>query len=56
MGFSDYAEYDGLGLAKLVREGQVTPAELTEAAIERIERHDEALPPLYAHRGILWCH
>ncbi len=43
MGFPDYAEYDGLGLAKLVREGQVTPTELTEAAIERIERHDGAL-------------
>jgi amidase len=43
MGFPEYAEYDGLGLAALVREGQVTPAELTEAAIERIERHDGTL-------------
>jgi amidase len=43
MGFPEYAEHDGLGLAALVREGQVTPAELTEAAIERIERHDGTL-------------
>jgi amidase len=43
MGFPEYAEYDGLGLAELVRDGQVTPAELTEAAIERIERHDGVL-------------
>jgi amidase len=43
MGFPDYAEYDGLGLAELVRDGQVTPTELTEAAIERIERHDGVL-------------
>jgi amidase len=39
----DYADYDGLGLAALVRKGDVTPAELLEAAIERIERHNGAL-------------
>jgi amidase len=39
----DYSDYDGLGLAELVRTKQVTPAELTEAAIERIERHNPAL-------------
>jgi amidase len=39
----DYAEYDGLGLAALVRKGDVTPAELLDAAIERIERHNGAL-------------
>ncbi len=38
-----YAEYDGLGLAELVRTGQVSPAELVEAAIQRIERHNPAL-------------
>jgi amidase len=40
MTLPDYSEYDGLGLAELVRKGDVTPAELTEAAIERIERHN----------------
>ena len=39
----DYSEYDGLGLAELVAKKQVTPAELVEAAIERIERHNPAL-------------
>lgn len=39
----DYADYDGLGLAALVRKGDVTPAEVLEAAIERIERHNGAL-------------
>jgi amidase len=43
MGFTEYAQYDGLGLADLVRRGEVTAAELVEAAIERIERHDGAL-------------
>jgi amidase len=39
----DYSEYDGLGLAELVRKREVTPAELAEAAIERIERHNPTL-------------
>jgi amidase len=37
-GFTDYDRYDALGLAELVRQGQVTPLELCEEAIERIER------------------
>lgn len=36
-GFADYEQYDGLGLAELVRRGQVTPDELLDAAIERVE-------------------
>ena len=36
-GFAEYTEYDGLGLADLVRRRQITPADLVEAAIERIE-------------------
>ena len=43
MGFADYSEYDGLGLAALVRKGEVTPGELVEAAIERVERHNPAI-------------
>ncbi|MBL8770000.1 MAG: amidase [Phenylobacterium sp.] len=39
----DYSNYDGLGLAELVRKGQVTPAELVEAAIARAERHNPKL-------------
>jgi amidase len=43
MGFDDYSNHDGLGLAELVRKGEVSPAELVEAAIERIERHNPTL-------------
>jgi amidase len=39
----DYSEYDGLGLAKLVRDRQVTPLELADAAIARVERHNATL-------------
>jgi amidase len=41
--FREYADHDGLGLAELVTKGEVSPAELVEAAIERIERHNGAL-------------
>ncbi|MGH6878567.1 MAG: amidase, partial [Rhizomicrobium sp.] len=37
MQFSDYAKYDGLGLAALVRQKDVSPAELVETAIARAE-------------------
>ena len=43
MAFTEYSEYDGLGLAELVRRGEVSPPELVEAAIERIERHNPVL-------------
>jgi len=43
MSFSDYGKFDGLGLAKLVRKGEVTPAELVEEAIQRIETHNPKL-------------
>ena len=38
MAFAEYADYDGLGLAHLVRKGEVTPLELLEEAIARSER------------------
>src|ERR1700722_20896163 len=43
MSFPDYSEHDGLGLAELVRKREVSAAELVEAAIERIERHNPAI-------------
>jgi len=43
MAFAEYADYDGLGLAALVRKGEVSPAELVDACIERIEAHNPAL-------------
>ena len=42
-GFTEYDSYDALGLAELVRHGQVTAAELVEQAIARIERHHPSL-------------
>jgi len=36
-GIRDYETYDALGLAALVAEGEVTPGELLEAALERLE-------------------
>ncbi len=41
--FSDYARYDGLGLAELVRNKQIGPGDLVEAAIARLERHNPSL-------------
>src|SRR6185436_12939119 len=43
MAITDYAEHDGVALAQLVRKGEVTPAELVEEAITRIERRNGAL-------------
>ena len=36
-GFADYEQYDALGLADLVRRSKVAPADLLDAAIERVE-------------------
>jgi amidase len=43
MAFAEYADYDGLGLSHLVRKGDVTPLELLEEAISRIEKHNGVL-------------
>src|ERR1051325_11601515 len=38
MAISEYAEYDGVGLAELVAKKKVKPSELVEEAITRAER------------------
>lgn len=43
MAFAEYADYDGVGLAGLVKKGEVSAAELTEEAIARIEKHNGTL-------------
>jgi amidase len=43
MSMNDYASYDGLGLAELVAHRDVSPTELVEEAITRIERHNPTL-------------
>lgn len=35
---AEYSQYDGLGLAELIRRGDVTPADLVDTAIDAIER------------------
>jgi Asp-tRNA(Asn)/Glu-tRNA(Gln) amidotransferase A subunit family amidase len=43
MSFDDYESYDALGLAGLVRAGEVKPRELLEAALARAERRNPAV-------------
>ncbi len=43
MTFPEYTEFDGIGLAELVRRGQVSANELLDAAIERVEALDPRL-------------
>jgi amidase len=38
--FAEYEQHDAVGLAAAVRDAQVTPHELVDAAIARIERHN----------------
>ena len=42
-GFAEYEEYDGLGLADLVKRREVSAAELLDAAIERVEQRNPAI-------------
>ena len=50
-GFADYERYDALGLAELVRRRQVSPGDLLQAAIQRVEARNPAVNavtiPLY---------
>lgn len=43
MNLSEYARYDGVGLAELVRRGEVAPVELAELALRGIELLNPAL-------------
>lgn len=43
MAFAEYSTFDGLGLSALMRKGDVTPLELLEEAIARIEKHNPVL-------------
>jgi Asp-tRNA(Asn)/Glu-tRNA(Gln) amidotransferase A subunit family amidase len=36
---SEYSDFDGMGLAELVKKKEVTPNELLEEAISRAEKH-----------------
>jgi amidase len=41
--FTEYEDYDAVGLAQLVRNRDVSPEQLLEAAIARVEQRDQAL-------------
>ncbi len=41
--FPEYSKYDGLGLADLLRKKEVSPLDLVEEAIQRIETHNPQL-------------
>ena len=43
MSFPEYASHDALGLAALVKKGEVSASELAEEAVSRIEKHNPAL-------------
>ncbi|MCA9522130.1 MAG: amidase, partial [Myxococcales bacterium] len=43
MQFPEYDDYDASGLAELIARGEITAAEVVEAAIERIERRNPAI-------------
>jgi amidase len=43
MGFKEYASFDGLGLAELVRKGEISAVELLDEAIARVEKHNPTL-------------
>ena len=43
MPFAEYTQYDAVGLADLVRRGDITPVELVDAAIERVTALNPAL-------------
>jgi len=51
--FEDYDEHDAVGLAEMVRKGDVTPEHLLEEAIKRVEERDPAfnavVNKLYEH-------
>jgi amidase len=40
---SEYIDYDGLGLAELVRDGEVTPTELAQCAAQLVEQRNPAI-------------
>lgn len=42
-GFAEYSSYDALGLAELVQKGEVSPGELVEECIARVERVNPTL-------------
>ncbi len=53
MAFSDYGDYDALGLAELVRGGQVSADELLDEALARVEASNPKLHAVTVHAEAL---
>jgi amidase len=51
--FADYAHHDGLGLAALVRAGEVSAAELLETAFARIAAYNPVLNAVVFHIKVI---
>ena len=47
-GFTEFDQYDGIGLAELMRRREVTPDEVLEAAIARVEARNPAVNAVVA--------
>jgi hypothetical protein len=47
-GFTEFDQYDGMGLAELVRRREVSPDEVLEAAIARVEARNPAVNAVVA--------
>ena len=54
MGFAEYANYDAVGLAELVANKDVTPLELLDEAISRIETQDSIFRRSLPRKPIRW--
>ena len=50
MTFEEYVEHDALGLAKLIRDGEVTAAEVVEAALARADAVNPQINAIVARR------
>ena len=50
LSFDDYVRHDALGLATLIRDGEVTPAEVVDAALARADAVDPAINAFVARR------
>ena len=46
MKLEEYSAYDGLGLAELIRNGEVSASEVAQAAIDAIHRNETRYPPV----------
>ncbi len=49
--FKEYTQYDGLGLAELIRKKEVAPQEVVEAALEQVNTKNKQINALIFTQG-----